>query len=123
MDISTTYNEQKDARWNPEAFLKMKNLEFLRIFGILHVPSHLPNDLKILNWNEYPTKSLPSSFQLNELIQLCLQGSEINQIWIGRKVLMLSSSQLFFLNFNKWTLKLIIPILFFFFFFFLLTEF
>ena len=115
MDIWGTYNEEKEAHWNPKAFLKMHNLKFLRINDINHVPTHLPNDLKILNWNEYPSKSLPSSFQLNELIQLCLQRSEINQIWIGRKVLMLSSSQLFFLNFNKWTLKLIVPIFFFFF--------
>ena len=62
MGISTTYNEQKDARWNPEAFLKMENLKFLRIFGFLHVPSHLPNDLRILDWTLYPSKSLPSSF-------------------------------------------------------------
>ena len=72
MGISTTYNEQKDARWNLEAFLKMENLKFLRIFGFLHVPSHLPNDLRILDWTLYPSKSLPSSFQLDELVQLCL---------------------------------------------------
>ena len=77
MDISSTYNEQKDACWNPEAFLKMDNLKFLRIYGILHVPAHLCNDLRILDWILNPSKSLPSSFQLNELVQLCLQQSKI----------------------------------------------
>ena len=86
MDISTTYNEQKDARWNPEAFLKMENLKFLRIYGILHVPTHLPNNLRILDWIFYPSKSLQSSFQLGELVQLCLQQSKIKQLWRGIKV-------------------------------------
>ncbi|XP_050242462.1 disease resistance protein RUN1-like [Quercus robur] len=85
MDISTTYNEPKDARWNPEAFLKMENLKFLRIFGFLHVPSHLPNDLRILDWTLYPSKSLPSSFQLDKLVQLCLRQSKIERLWIGVK--------------------------------------
>ena len=86
MDILTTYNEQKDAGWNAEAFLKMEILKFLRIFGFLYVPSHLPNDLRILDWILNPSKSLPSSFQLNELVQLCLQWSKIERLWIGVKV-------------------------------------
>nr|POE98020.1 putative wrky transcription factor 19 [Quercus suber] len=86
LDISTTYHEQKDARWNPEAFLKMENLKFLRIFGFLHVSSHLPNDLRILDWTLHPSKSLPSSFQLDELIQLCLRQSKIEWLWIGVKL-------------------------------------
>ncbi|XP_065638909.1 disease resistance protein RUN1 [Quercus suber] len=85
MDIVSTYNEQQDACWNPEAFLKMDNLKFLRIYGILHVPTHLPNGLRILDWILYPSKSLQSSFQLDELVQLCLQQSKIEQLWIGIK--------------------------------------
>ncbi|XP_050242466.1 disease resistance protein RPV1-like [Quercus robur] len=85
MDIVSTYNEQQDACWNCEAFLKMDNLKFLRICGILHVPTQLPNDLKILDWILYPSKSLQSSFQLDELVQLCLQQTKIEQLWIGIK--------------------------------------
>ncbi|KAF3953653.1 hypothetical protein CMV_020924 [Castanea mollissima] len=85
MDIVSTYNEQQDVYWNHEAFLKMDNLKFLRICGILHVPTQLPNDLKILDWILYPSKSLQSSFQLDELVQLCLQQSKIEQLWIGIK--------------------------------------
>ena len=62
MDILSTYNEEKEACWNPKAFLKMDNLKFLRICGIHRVPTHLPNDLRILDWISYPSKSLPSSF-------------------------------------------------------------
>uniref|UniRef100_A0A7N2LM62 TIR domain-containing protein n=1 Tax=Quercus lobata TaxID=97700 RepID=A0A7N2LM62_QUELO len=85
MDIASTCNEQQDGCWNPEAFLKMDNLKFLRIYGTLYVPTHLPNDLRILDWISYPSNSLPSSFQLDKLVQLCLQQSKIQQLWIGIK--------------------------------------
>ena len=71
---------------HPDAFLKMYNLKFLRVNATYHVPTHLPDDLRILDWTEYPSKSLPSSFQLDELVQLCLRESKIEQLWIGIKV-------------------------------------
>ena len=87
----STCNEQQDGSWNPKAFLKMKKLKFLRIYGTLYVPTHLPNDLKILDWISYPSKSLPSSFQLDELVQLRLQQSKIQRLWKGIKVSVLLS--------------------------------
>ena len=69
----------------------MKKLKFLRIYGTLYVPTHLPNDLKILDWISYPSKSLPSSFQLDELVQLRLQQSKIQRLWKGIKVSVLLS--------------------------------
>ena len=101
MDILSTYNEENEARWNPKAFLKMENLKFLRICGIHRVPTHLPNDLRILDWISYPSKSLPSSFQLDELVQLCLQQGKIEQLWIGIKVSLITT---LLLNHNKRTL-------------------
>ena len=91
MDIVSTYNEQQDVCWNPKAFSKMDNLKYLRIYGILHVPTHLPNDLRILGCILYPSKYLPSSFKLDELVQLCLQQRKIQQLWIGIKVNVLLS--------------------------------
>ena len=91
MDIASTCNEQQDGCWNPEAFLKMDNLKFLRIYGTPYVPTHLPNGLKILDWISYPSKSLPSSFQLDELVQLRLQQSKIQRLWTGIKVSVLLS--------------------------------
>ena len=72
--------------WNPDAFLKMYNLRFLEVERIYVVPEHLPGDLRILDWYEYPLKSLRSSFQLDELVRLCLRESKIEQLWIGIKV-------------------------------------
>ena len=65
----------------------MPNLKFLRIHNInlLHVPTHLPNNLRIIEWSDSPSKSLPY-FQPDELVQLCLQQSKIVRLWEGMKV-------------------------------------
>ena len=86
MDIWDNYDIAQMAHWNPEAFSKMYNLKFLRMNDVAYVPTHLPDDLRILDWILYASKSLPSSFQLDELVQLCLQESRIEQLWIGIKV-------------------------------------
>ena len=81
--------EEQGATWNPDAFLKMYNLRFLEVDNICYVPTHLPGDLRVLHWVGYPLKSLPSSFQSDELVQLCMQEGNIEQLWIGRKVIVL----------------------------------
>ena len=69
MDIRGSYSlGEQGATWNPDAFLKMYNLKFLKANFIKHVPTHLPDDLRILDWICYPSKSLASSFQLDELV-------------------------------------------------------
>ncbi|XP_050260408.1 disease resistance protein RPV1-like isoform X2 [Quercus robur] len=79
------FSEEQEATWNPDAFLKMYNLRFLEGGQTDYVPTHLPGDLRILDWVEYPSKSLPSSFQSDKLVRLCLQESQIEQLWIGIK--------------------------------------
>ncbi|XP_050245519.1 disease resistance protein RUN1-like [Quercus robur] len=86
IDIWDTNNEERETRWNPKAFLKMSNLKFLRLNDIGYVPIHFPDDLRILDWSNFPLKSLPSSFQLDELVQLYLIESKIEQLWIGIKI-------------------------------------
>ena len=79
--------KQKVSFWNPNAFLKMPNLKFLRIHNICpqFVPKYLPNKLTYLEWSNYPSKSLPCFFP-NELVQLRLQCSKIKLLWGGMKV-------------------------------------
>ena len=98
MYISCIYHQEKLACWNPEALTKMYNLKFLRILGFHHVIENLPNDLRVLDWESYHSKSLPSSFQLDELIQLRLRYSKIEQLWIGIKASLLTT---LLLNHNK----------------------
>ena len=101
--------EVKEICWSPEAISQMYNLKFLRIDRIFHDPQHLPNSLRVLCWRYYPSNSLPSIVQLDELVMLCLPQSKIEQLWIGIKVIvLLSILTTLHLNFNKFdTRKLI----------------
>ena len=95
-------DEVKETCWSPEAISQMYNLKFLSIDGIFHDPQHLPNSLRVICWWYYPSNSLPSTFQLDELVMLCLQKSRIEQLWIGRKVIvLLSILTTLHLNFNR----------------------
>ncbi|XP_075651922.1 uncharacterized protein LOC142622358 [Castanea sativa] len=87
MHIMGTFDEQDMhiIGTYDEAFSKMYNLKFLRIHASFHNLQHLPNSLRVLDWMYYPSKSLPSTFQLDELVWLCLQQSRIEELWIGRK--------------------------------------
>ena len=107
-----------------EAISQIYNLRFLRIDDDFHVPQHLPNSLRVLSWSHYPSKSLPSTFQLDELVLLCLQSSKIEQLWIGIKVIvLLSILTTLHLNFNKLDTRKLIDLTSFITFFFLKTEF
>uniref|UniRef100_A0A2N9FW56 TIR domain-containing protein n=1 Tax=Fagus sylvatica TaxID=28930 RepID=A0A2N9FW56_FAGSY len=88
IDVRNSYLEENEADWNPEAFSKLCNLEFLRIHNIClkHGPQDLPNNLRILDWSKYPSKCLPVSFHPNELVQLHLPHSNIERLWIGMKI-------------------------------------
>ena len=79
------------AHWNLEAFSKMLNLKLLIIPNVqlLHGPKHLSNNLRFLDWSRYPSKYFPSDFQSNELVELHLLHSKIEQLWKGTKVRLL----------------------------------
>ena len=66
----------------------MSNLKLLIIHGvrILHGLEHLPNGLKFIYWSGSPSKSLPSSFQSYELIELCMCHIKIEKLCKGLKV-------------------------------------
>ncbi|KDP37884.1 hypothetical protein JCGZ_05766 [Jatropha curcas] len=68
-----------------KSFMKMPNLRFLRIFNskwILHDGLDLlPEELRYLDWDGYPLKSLPLKFCPNNLVQLWLRNSQLKQLW------------------------------------------
>ncbi|XP_050253756.1 disease resistance protein RPV1-like [Quercus robur] len=76
-----------EADWNPESFLMMQHLKLLIINNVrlTHDPKHLSNDLRFLDWRGYSSKSLPSSFQSNKLIELHMCYSYIERLWEGTK--------------------------------------
>ncbi|XP_030934007.1 TMV resistance protein N-like isoform X1 [Quercus lobata] len=85
--IALPFLGTKGAHWNPESFSKMNRLKLLIIEDpyLMYEPKNLPNGLRYLNWCGYPSKSLPTSFQPDELIELHMCFSNIEQLWTGAK--------------------------------------
>ncbi|XP_075648912.1 TMV resistance protein N-like [Castanea sativa] len=88
LQLGELHNSEK-AHWNLEAFPKMPNLKLLIIHHVqlLDGPKHLSNNLRFLDWSEYPSKSLPSNFQPVELVEFHLLHSKIEWLWKGTKYL------------------------------------
>ncbi|KAJ6861045.1 TMV resistance protein N-like [Populus alba x Populus x berolinensis] len=77
----------REARWNMEAFSKMSKLRLLKINNVQlsEGPEDLSNKLRFLEWHSYPLKSLPTGLQVDELVELHMANSRIEQLWYGSK--------------------------------------
>ncbi|XP_050224949.1 disease resistance protein TAO1-like [Mercurialis annua] len=66
-----------------KGFVKMKYVRvlILRYVQFLHDLEYLSNELKYLEWYEYPFKSPPSTFQPNKLVELHMRCSRIERLW------------------------------------------
>ncbi|XP_028097022.1 TMV resistance protein N-like [Camellia sinensis] len=75
----------KQLKLRPEAFAKMSNLRILKIC-CMHLSKdlkYISNNLRYLDWFGYPMKYMPSTFQLEHLVELHLTYSRIEQLWKG----------------------------------------
>ncbi|XP_050237840.1 disease resistance protein RUN1-like isoform X2 [Mercurialis annua] len=80
---------QEDEELSAKAFTKMKRLRLLKLRN-LHLSKgleYLSNKLSYLEWDRYPFKYFPSTFQPNELVELYLRCSSLQQMWKGIKPL------------------------------------
>ncbi|XP_011011965.1 PREDICTED: TMV resistance protein N-like isoform X2 [Populus euphratica] len=77
----------KEAQWNMKAFSKMSKLRLLKIDSVQlsEGPEDLSNKLRFLEWHSYPSKSLPAGLQVDELVELHMANSSIEQLWYGCK--------------------------------------
>jgi len=69
---------------------KMRHLRLLIIRCPVNTSGSLScfsKELRYVEWSEYPFKYLPSSFEPNQLVELILEYSSIEQLWKGKKVL------------------------------------
>ena len=86
----------EDIHLGPTVFEKMRNLRLLKIYGShcrnkckVYLPrdfQHLPNSLRYFSWYEYPLKSFPQKFMLQNVVQLEMIGSKLEQLWDGIQV-------------------------------------
>ncbi|KAG5224320.1 TMV resistance protein [Salix suchowensis] len=75
--------------FSTKSFTKMRRLQLLQITGAHLAGSYslLPRELIWLCWLECPLKSLPSDFHLSELVILDMQGSKVQKLWKGTKII------------------------------------
>ncbi|KAH9726992.1 Disease resistance-like protein DSC1 [Citrus sinensis] len=92
-------NKINDIHLNPQAFVNMSNLRLLKFYMPKHndIPimssklhldqglEYLPEELRYLHWHEYSLKMLPFDFEPENLIELNLPYSKVEQIWKGEK--------------------------------------
>ncbi|KAH9783007.1 Disease resistance-like protein DSC1 [Citrus sinensis] len=88
-----------DLHLSPQAFAKMSNLRLLKFYMPEHdgVPitsskvhldqglEYLPEELRYLHWHEYPLKTLPFDFEPENLTELSLPYSKVEQSWGGKR--------------------------------------
>ncbi|PON72667.1 TIR-NBS-LRR-like protein [Parasponia andersonii] len=92
----------KDVDLCPIVFKETFNLRLLKIYNLehfyagvhattissckVHLPQglqSLPDTLRYLYWDEYPLKSLPLNFAPENLVQLIMRNSQVEQLWNG----------------------------------------
>lgn len=81
---------------NPNAFKSIHNLRFLKIYssnhgkhqglGIYKSLESLPNELRLLHWENYPLNYLPHDFDPSHLVELNMPYSKLEKLWDGIKV-------------------------------------
>ncbi|XVF04214.1 hypothetical protein REPUB_Repub05bG0063100 [Reevesia pubescens] len=83
------WEQNKAFTLSADPFLKMKKLRLLRVLYLpnSHDLKYLSDELRLFEWIGYPLKSLPSSFQLDNLVALLLPYSRIEQLWKGKRPL------------------------------------
>ncbi|KAM7473456.1 hypothetical protein LguiB_020699 [Lonicera macranthoides] len=69
-----------------DAFRKMTKLRLLEIHNtcISKGPDYLPDELRWIVWDEYPSNYLPTTFEADNLVGLQLRWSRLRQLWEGR---------------------------------------
>ncbi|KAM5549898.1 hypothetical protein ABKV19_001026 [Rosa sericea] len=78
-----------DMDVTPKSFSMMNKLRYLKIENgnLTKGLEYLPNSLRILDWTRYPSKSLPSHFNPQKLLELSLCHSCIKHVQIGTEPL------------------------------------
>lgn len=72
-------NMKQDVQLKANTFDQMKKLRILivRNAHVFGAPQNLPNNLRLLEWNKYPSTSLPANFHPKTLVVLKLPNSHI----------------------------------------------
>jgi len=71
-----------EVELNESVFKKMKNLKTLIIRGghFSKGPKHLPNSLRVVEWESYPSEYFPNDFNPKKLAIFNLPGSSLTSL-------------------------------------------
>ncbi|KAI4356901.1 hypothetical protein L6164_000884 [Bauhinia variegata] len=71
--------QREEIQWSGTAFEKMNNLRILivRNASFSTGPKHLPNNLRLLDWEEYPSEFLPQGLYTRQVIVLKLCANRL----------------------------------------------
>ncbi|CAN6812390.1 unnamed protein product, partial [Brassica oleracea] len=94
--IDFKYSEITDELYRSDrAFERMSSLQFLRLYGklvtifnpyrayISQSMNYLPRKVRLLHWEHFPMKCMPSSFSPEFLVELNMPDSELETLWEG----------------------------------------
>ncbi|KAI9101468.1 hypothetical protein K1719_023950 [Acacia pycnantha] len=91
--ISLDMSQVGDICLNSNTLKKMTNLRFLKFYSsdldrrlCVNIPSSLEsfsNVLCYLQWDNFPSEALPSSFCAEKLVELSMNGSKLKKLWDG----------------------------------------
>jgi hypothetical protein len=88
-------DEIKKVQLHADTFKKMHNLRMINFCTMFlnnsNVTFHgflksFPNDLKFLQWDCFPQRSLPQDFCPENLVTLDMSYSDLEQLWEGDQV-------------------------------------
>ncbi|KAM5577880.1 hypothetical protein ABKV19_008287 [Rosa sericea] len=85
--IALDFPESKGVQCHHKAFSKMSNLKFLKLHNVLLSKdlTFLPRSLRFFEWRGYSLRNLPPDFEPDELVELSVCHSSIEQLWNGIK--------------------------------------
>lgn len=96
LGIALNIDESEELDIHESAFKKMRNLLFLKITNKewymrreWHLPEGLdyfPPKLRLLCWDNYSGRCLPTKFVPKNLVKIQMQGSKLEKLWDGAHV-------------------------------------
>ncbi|KAJ4840048.1 hypothetical protein Tsubulata_046861 [Turnera subulata] len=97
--LSLDMSQIRPMQLSPKLFEEMDNLRLLRFYfkgacwynnpTKLHLPQgleYIPNTLRLLHWDLYPSPSLPLNFCPENMVYLKMPQSSLTQLWEGDNV-------------------------------------
>ncbi|KAI9119788.1 hypothetical protein K1719_009177 [Acacia pycnantha] len=92
--ISLDLSQIRDLQLSADTFKKMTNLKFLKFYSswvqsscIVNLPSGFDSSfsesLRYLQWDNFPSESLPLSFCAEQLVHLYMPNSHLKNLWDG----------------------------------------